>query len=166
MVVRKSDAFLLFISGSFELQTRSLRFFGRDRAILMWSKLSTLFPSFVKDSTDPLHTKIYTESALSTFKNFFTDTSEKISADFPTKLHLIVLETIMTNNIFNFANTYWIQLSGTAMDTPAACAYAAITFGHYENTEILLQNLVHTYFFRRYINYIFGVWIPPAKKKI
>jgi hypothetical protein len=42
MIVRKSDAFLLSISGSFELQTRSLRFFGRDRAILIWSKLSTL----------------------------------------------------------------------------------------------------------------------------
>jgi len=43
----------------------------------------------------------------------------------------------MENNIFSFANTYWLQLTHTAMGTPVACAYATVTFGQYENTTIL-----------------------------
>jgi hypothetical protein len=37
----------------------------------------------------------------------------------------------MTNKIFNFSDTYWLQLSGTEMGMPAAFTYATLTFGQY-----------------------------------
>jgi hypothetical protein len=41
----------------------------------------------------------------------------------------------MENNAFSFADTFWLQLAGTAMDTPAACAYAMISYGHHEKSS-------------------------------
>jgi hypothetical protein len=43
----------------------------------------------------------------------------------------------MDNNIFSFSDSYWLQLSGTAMGTPVACTYAMMSFGQFENKEIL-----------------------------
>jgi len=67
--------------------------------------------------------------------------------------------------IFSFSNTYWIQLSGTAMGTPAACSYATITYGHFENTEILMEFHPQILFYRRYIDDIFGLWVPPSTQQ-
>jgi len=60
----------------------------------------------------------------------------------------------MKNNIFHFADTYWLQLTGTAMGTPTACSYASITYGQHENN------------YRRYIDDIFGIWVPPTTNNI
>jgi len=67
----------------------------------------------------------------------------------------------MRNNIFNFSNTTWLQLSGTAMGTPAACAYATITYGQYENSNILPKFKPNLLYYRRYIDDIFRIWLPP-----
>ncbi len=70
----------------------------------------------------------------------------------------------MNNNIFSFADTYWHQLSGTAMGTPTACAYATITYGHFKNSEILPRFNNNLLYYKRYIDDIFGIWIPSADK--
>jgi hypothetical protein len=46
------------------------------------------------------------------------------------------------------------------MGTPVACAYATLTFGHYENTTLLPAFRDNLLFYRRYIDDIFGIWIP------
>jgi hypothetical protein len=66
----------------------------------------------------------------------------------------------MKNNIFSFVDTYWLQLCGTAMGTPVACAYATLTFGQHENTVILSTFSTNLLFYRRYIDDIFGIWLP------
>jgi hypothetical protein len=71
----------------------------------------------------------------------------------------------MRNNIFSFADTYWLQLSGTAMGTSAACAYATLTYGHYENTILLPTFRDNILYYQRYIDDVFGIWIPPARDK-
>jgi len=43
----------------------------------------------------------------------------------------------MEDNLFSFTDTFWLQLTGTAMGTLVACTYAMISFGQYENKEIL-----------------------------
>jgi hypothetical protein len=68
----------------------------------------------------------------------------------------------MRNNIFSFAETYWLQLSGTAMGTPAACTYATITYGHFENSTLLPAFKENLIFYRRYIDDVFGIWLPPT----
>jgi hypothetical protein len=84
-----------------------------------------------------MYTNIDSATGLLTFQNFFEVKAHNISPRFPVALFLNILEIVMKNNIFNFSDTYWLQLSGTAMGTPAACAYATITYGHFENTETL-----------------------------
>jgi hypothetical protein len=98
-------------------------------------------------------------------ENFLNLNKERLPTDFPCTLFLQVLEIVMRNNIFSFAETYWLQLSGTAMGTPAACAYATITYGHFENstlTPAFQENLIY---YRRYIDDVFGIWLPPAHNK-
>ena len=83
---------------------------------------------------------------------------ECIPIKFPKELFLEELEIVMSNNVFNFGNTYWQQLSGTAMGTPAACAYATITYGHFENSTILPNFQQNLMYYKRYIDDIFGIW--------
>jgi hypothetical protein len=64
----------------------------------------------------------------------------------------------MTNNIFSFGETFWLQLTGTAMGTPTACSYATITFGQHENSKILPKFNQHLIYYKRYIDDVFGVW--------
>jgi len=51
------------------------------------------------------------------------------------------------------------------MGTPAACSYATITYGHFENTEILTEFRPQILFYKRYIDDIFGLWIPPPTQQ-
>jgi hypothetical protein len=68
----------------------------------------------------------------------------------------------MENNIFSFSNTYWQQLTGTAMGTPVACSYATIAYGQHKNTRVLTTFKPFLLYYRRYIDDIFGIWLPPA----
>jgi hypothetical protein len=108
-----------------------------------------------------MYTNIDTKIGLQSFQSFLELNKDLIPNNFPTNLFLTILETVMSNNIFSFADTKWLQLSGTAMGTPAACAYATITYGHHENTEILTKFAPNLLYYRRYIDDIFGVWVPP-----
>jgi hypothetical protein len=113
-----------------------------------------------------MYTNIDANIGITSIRNFLITNKDKISTDFPTDLFLEILEIIMKNNIFSFANTYWQQLTGTAMGTPAACAYAMISFGQFENTVLLPEFKNNLFFYRRYIDDIFGVWIPPKTNKL
>jgi hypothetical protein len=150
-------------------------------------ELIHLVPSYLKDSTSfiqevkelqlpdnallftadakSMYTNIDVEIGISSIKNFLITNREKISTNFPCNLFLEILEIVMKNNIFSFGNTYWLQLKGTAMGTPAACAYATITFGHFEHTVLLPAFKDNLLFYRPYIDDIFGVWLPPRTDK-
>jgi hypothetical protein len=91
---------------------------------------------FSADATS-MYTNIDTTLGLETLKKFLCTNSTNISPTFPTHLFLQVMEVVMRNNIFAFQDTYWLQTSGTAMGTQVACAYATVTYSHYENSTIL-----------------------------
>jgi len=117
---------------------------------------ATLFSADAKS----MYTNIDTSLGLDTLKNFLHENSTRIPTSFPTNLFLQIMELVMRNNIFSFQDTYWLQTSGTAMGTPVACAYATITFGHYENSILLPNFKSNLLYYRRYIDDIFGIWIP------
>jgi hypothetical protein len=155
-------------------------------------KLSALLPftpSYLKNSTDLLNllktlpplpegAKIFTADAVSMYTNIDTNTAliainnmlqkEKFSipSNFPTQLILKTLHIIMKENIFQFDDTFWLQKDGTAMGTPVAVMYSTIAYGAHENEHILNNkfnnNLI---FYKRYIDDIFGIWIPTENIK-
>ena len=67
------------------------------------------------------------------------------------------LELILTTNMFQFLDKYYLQIFGTAMGTRCAVSYANI-FMHKRDTEILdlLQHLIIHY--KRYIDDIFFIF--------
>ena len=144
-------------------------------------ELLQLFPSYIKNSTDlikdlkainlpknaklftadasSMYTNIDTASGLQAFNNIFSTYENRISPTFPREFFLTVLELVMNNNLFTFGDSYWIQLQGTAMGTPAAPLYSIITYGFHENTRILNQYSSNLLYYKRYIDDIFGIWV-------
>jgi hypothetical protein len=138
-----------------------------------------LFHSYIKDSTEflnntqnliiPSSAKIFTADASSMYTNIELPTgiqametlfqiyANEIPSNFPTELFLASLKLIMSNNIFSFGDTHWLQISGTAMGTPAVLLYATITYGSHENTKILPNFQNHLFYYKRFIDNVIGI---------
>jgi len=71
---------------------------------------------------------------------------------------MAALKMVMKLNVFKFGDTYWQQKTGTAMGTPPAPPWAQLYFGTYE--EEFLPEFDCILFYKRYIDDIFGVYIP------
>jgi hypothetical protein len=109
-----------------------------------------------------MYTNIDTDIGIKALQDFLLTNAPHIPANFPIQPFLQILEIVIKNNIFAFQDSHWLQLSGTAMGAPAACAYATLTYRHYENTAILPTYNSNLLYYRRYIDDIFGIWIPSA----
>jgi len=51
------------------------------------------------------------------------------------------------------------------MGTPVACSYATVTFGHFENCMLLPSFRGNLIYYCRYIDNIFGIWLPPTTNR-
>jgi hypothetical protein len=111
-------------------------------------------PSYLKNTKDlkdeltqlhlPPGAQLFTADAVSMYTNIDTRVTlrsigqylHQHSASFP-KVPLPALmealELIMKNNIFSFGDTFWHQLSGTAMGTPPAPCYATLFYAIHEH---------------------------------
>jgi hypothetical protein len=107
-----------------------------------------------------MYTNIDITTGLTSISNFFHTNERNLPTNFPSALFQQILEIVMKNNIFSFADSYWLQLCGTATGTPVACAYATLTFGHHKNTVLLPTFSNNLLFYRRYIDDVFGIWLP------
>ncbi len=102
---------------------------------------------------------IDTNTGISSIRLFLNNNRRKIPSNFPTDLFLEVLSIVMRNNIFSFSNTYWLQLTGTAMGTPTACSYATVAYGQHENSTILTTFHPYLLYYRWYINGISTIFL-------
>jgi hypothetical protein len=143
--------------------------------------LLSFIPSYIKNSTElikdlkklqlPPGAKVLTSDATSMYTNLDSNTGIQalrdlpttqalhISPTFPTDFFLLILEIVMNHNIFQFGDTFWGQLQGTAMGTPAAPLYSILTYGQHENTKILQKFKENLIYYKRYIDDIFGIWV-------
>ena len=119
-----------------------------------------LCPAFLKDSKSLLHklkklgkvpdtafivsadatsmyTNIDTTHGLQTLKQWFALHSHELPQDYNVDMVIRATEIVMRNNVFQFDDTYWIQLTGTAMGTNLACMYATIYYSYHEETRLL-----------------------------
>ena len=71
------------------------------------------------------------------------------------------LKIVMSHNVFQFGDTFWLQLTGTAMGTPPAPAYATIYFAIHEMRRIFDEYSQYLLFYKRYLDDIFGIWYCP-----
>jgi hypothetical protein len=105
--------------------------------------LLPLAPAYLRDSKQfidelstiqlPPNARLFTADAVSMYTNI--ETTHAINAfrvllatnapkGFPTKMFLTALHMVMTTNIFQFDDTFWVQKTGAAMGTLCACLYA------------------------------------------
>ena len=84
-----------------------------------------------------MYPSIDTDHGLQTMEKWLQLHEKELPKGFPVKLILKGLDLVMRNNIFEFGDTYWLQLKGTAIGTSVACMYATIYFSLHEEEIIL-----------------------------
>ena len=90
----------------------------------------------------------------------------KDHSDLENKYHLTVppaflmdaLHLLMTNNMFQFGDRYWIQKVGTAVGAPPAPPWSTIFFCIHEET-VLTQFGDKLQLYHRFINDVLGIWL-------
>jgi hypothetical protein len=120
----------------------------------------------------PADARLVTADAVSMYSNIHTDhgirsirawlTRHSHDDGYPTDLRpsgminkiCDLLHLVMTSNVFDLDDTTWLQCTGTAMGTSAACVYATIYYSQHEELAILNteQNDLGIIFYRRFID--------------
>jgi hypothetical protein len=112
---------------------------------------------FTSDAVS-MYTNIDPDHGLSAFNQWFDEYPDEIPSKFPKALFLQVLETVMTTNVFEFGDTNWLQLKGTAMGTSCACLYATLYYALHERRQLLAKYSTSLIYYRRFIDDILGIW--------
>ena len=118
----------------------------------------------------PPHAKLFTSDAVSMYTSIPTAQALREIARYlrsnrrlfplvPINALMDALTIVMKNNVVQFGDTHWLQLSGAAMGTPPAPPYATLFYAIFEDT-ILEEFGANLFFFRRFIDDIIGIWIP------
>ena len=137
------------------------------------------FPSYLQSSFDllkdfktlrlPPNCRIFTADATSMYTNIDTDAAIAAIHDYimrnqaqfpylPLTPLTEALELLMKHNVFQFGDTFWKQLSGTAMGAPPAPTYANVSFATHE-IGIMHRFSTSLAYYKRYIDDVFGIWI-------
>ena len=68
------------------------------------------------------------------------------------------LRLTMTNNVFQFGDTYWLKKVGTVMREPPSPPWATIFFCIHEEA-VLAQFGDRIQLYRRFIDNVLGIWL-------
>jgi hypothetical protein len=110
-----------------------------------------------------MYINIDVNTGLLAFRNLFSTYKDSIPPTFPTEMFLSTLEILVKNNFFTFGDTFWLQLQGTAMDTPTAPLYSIIMFGMHKSTHIFNRFQRSIFYYKRYIDNILGIWLESSE---
>ena len=114
--------------------------------------------SFFSCDAEAMYVNIPTNSALPAIKQHLIDFGHTYGLS-PEEVKAInaALDIVMTRNIVRFGDLYKKQISGTAMGTPPAPAWAIIFFAIKEN-QALPEWSNHVRFWKRFIDDGIGIW--------
>ena len=104
-----------------------------------------------------MYTNIDTNHALETISKWLD--SIPLPEGLPLAAINTVMEVVMCNNIFEWGDSYFFQLLGTAMGTSAACMWATIVFAVHEMLSLIPKFNNKLLLFLRFIDDIVGIWI-------
>ena len=105
-----------------------------------------------------MYTNIDPAHGMKAFQQWFDEYPGEIPPNFPKALFLEMLETVMTTNVFEFGDTDWLQLKGTAMGTSCACLYATLYYALHERRLLLTKYSSSLIYYQRFIDDILGIW--------
>ena len=104
-----------------------------------------------------MYTYIELTHAITILRKMFTE-FESETKNLPLEELLETIKTITNCNIFEFGDTKWIQLRGTAMGTPFSCMLATFYVGYFERTVIIPKYGRWIIWLRRLIDDMIGLW--------
>jgi hypothetical protein len=121
----------------------NLQYYAKKQASYL--KNSLALKSILEDLPPLLdHAMLFTSDATSMYTNIDTNHALHVIGRLIHKIDgkpnialMAALRLIMTNNIMQLGDTFWLQLLGTAMGTPPACAYATLYYACHE--EFILE---------------------------
>ena len=123
-----------------------------------WNSKSRLFTCDAKS----MYTNIHLNHALPILEEFLCESelgkSIVRATDISPAAILHALQIVMSCNVFQFGDTFWLQTAGTAMGTPPAPNYATIYFCIWEIA--IISKFPELAYYRRYIDDGFGIWSP------
>jgi hypothetical protein len=137
-----------FVQSSFKLK----------EALLSLPPIPPTAQLFTADAVS-MYTNIDTHHALTQIESFLTAFPYCIDNDINVSILMEALTLVMTHNLFQFGDTYWIQLTGTAMGSPPAPMYATLYYAIHEY-HLLQRYSSSLLFYRRYIDDVIGIWLP------
>ena len=110
---------------------------------------------FICDATS-MYTNIKTGAVLHRIGQFALENREHLTV--PPAVLMDALRLLMTNNVFQFGDTFWLQKVGTAMRAPPAPPWSTIFFGIHEDTVFTIFG-ARLQLYRCYINDVLGIWL-------
>ncbi len=106
-----------------------------------------------------MYTNIDSTHGIQVIMNWIEEYLEEIPTNFPKELFLRILQIIMTSNIFQLDDTYWLQTCGTSMGTSCTCAYATLYWAYMERKFIIPKWEQKLLLLCRFIDEKFGIWL-------
>jgi len=108
-----------------------------------------------------MYTNIDTAHALSVISRWLDQLHADglLPAKFPLEAIKSGMALVMENNIFEWGDLFFLQLSGTAMGTSCACMWATIYFWTHEKDVLLPRYGNQLLLFDRYIDDMVGIWL-------
>ena len=110
---------------------------------------------FICDST-LMYTNIKIGLALHCIGKFALENKKHLTV--PPAFLMDALHLLMTNNMFQFGDRYWLQKVGTAVGAPPAPPWSTIFFSIHEET-VLTQFGNKLQLYRCFINDVLGIWL-------
>ena len=119
---------------------------------------------FISDATS-MYINIKTGAALHRTGQFALENRDHLTV--PPAVLMDALRLLMTNNVFQFGDTFWLQKVGTAMGAPPEPPWTTIFFGIHKET-VIARFSTRLQLYRCFIDDVLGIWLvdpDPAKDR-